>query len=177
MQAFFSQGRARTTTPEGTRRPLRRPPSTSALPQKLFSTPARPLQRAPRTAPRARAGQENHKVLALSQQVEQLTEVVKSLVSNAKSKSELPQASVPVLPAREQSFNEHVLLTPQIGRSGGTDFMKRVNNIEQTSRVRTFSTFHRKKEVEQLVHIHNEYRSSIPKLTLVKDTGTANFRQ
>ena len=180
MQAPFSQGQARTITPEGTRRPLRRPPS--ALPQRLFSTP---LQRAPRTVPRfragsetprARAGQENPKVLALSQQLEQLTEVVKSLVSNAKSKSELPQASVPVLPAREQSFNEHVLLTPQIGRSGGTDFMKRVNNIEQTSR-RTFSTFHRKKEVEQLLHIQNEYRSSIPKLSLEKDTGAANFRQ
>jgi hypothetical protein len=31
--------------------------------------------------------------------------------------------------------------------------------------------------MEQLLHLQNEYRSAIPKLTLVKDTGTANFRQ
>jgi hypothetical protein len=148
-------------------------------------------------------------VLALSKKVEQLTEIVKSLVSNDKSKSELPQARVPPFPARVQKSNphehvlltpqigrsggadfvnkvnparvqnsnprEHVLLTPQIGRSGGADFMNKVNNRVQ-SRV-TSSSFHRKKEMEQLVQLQSEYRSAIPKLTLEKDTGTANFRQ
>ena len=109
--------------------------------------------------------------------------MVQSLVSNGKEKSELPptrasvsQARVPLPSARAQNVHEHVLLTPQIGRSGGNDFMKRVNNIEQTSR-RMFSTFYRKKEMEQLLHIQNEYRSSIPKLSPGKDTGAANFRQ
>ena len=109
--------------------------------------------------------------------------MVQSLVSNGKEKSELPptrasvsQARVPLPSARAQNVHEHVLLTPQIGRSGDNDFMKRVNNITQTSRA-TYASYHHKKEMEQLLHLQNEYRSTIPKLTLVKDTGTANFRQ
>ena len=184
MQAQFSQRRA--ATPQGTRRPLRRAGASSVSPlptrARLFSTPqarARAGQENPQVAE-----QENPQVLALSKQVEQLTFMVQSLVSNGKEKSGLPptrasvsQARVPLPSARAQNVHEHVLLTPQIGRSGGNDFMKRVNNnITQTSRA-TYASYHQKKEMEQLLHLQNEYRSSIPKLTLVKDTGTANFRQ
>ena len=122
----------------------------SQRPVRLFKTPQSRLR--PRTA---QENLQDIEVLALSKQVaafskqlEQLTEIVKSLVSNVKEKSELQQASVPTVtvPAREQSNNvpEHVLLTPQIGRSEGTVVKSLASNskvkpVLQQARVPTVS--------------------------------------
>ena len=200
MQAQHSLRTKRTPSQED-RRPLLRPASAASAtgsrsasprPQRLFSTPGRPLASgpfatAPRTDPRTRIGQENPQMFALAKQVEQLTEIVKSLVSNDKSKIELPKARVPPRPARVQPFTrtpvkltsarvqpftpvkEHVLLTPQVGRPVGADFMKRVND-EGTSRETPTPN-------KEFSRIQNEYRSAIPKLALVKDKVTTNFEE
>lgn len=175
--------RTKQTPSQEDRRPLLRPASATGSrsafprPQRLFSTPARPLASrplaaAPRTDPRARVGQENPQMLALTERVEQLTEIVKSLVSNNKSKIELPKARVPTHAARVQNFTpvrEHVLLTPQVGRPGGADFMKRVNDEERWGSRVTPN--------KELRRIQNEYRSAIPTLTLAKDKCTTNFEE
>ena len=113
--------------------------------------------------------------------MQHLTNIVEALVSNGKAKTELPQASVSTAPAREQAsarvqrsaVPKHIFHTPQIRRPDGATLMRKL--IQQQSNASLQMTT--KRDLDQLRRIQNEYRDAIPKLTLVRDTGTANFEQ
>ena len=143
--------------------------------------------------PQPRQGQENTSeliTLLMSQQQQQqqqmqhLTNIVEALVSDGKVKTELRQAGVPTVSARAQTNTSarlqkdaipaHILHTPQVRRpDGATLIRKLIDRTNATASVQMTT----KEDMDHLRKIQNEYRDAIPKLVLVKDTGSANFEE